>query len=75
MGTSPCFAAISTRRKTIDDFLSASSDDSALLKRGLLLKERICFPTSKIFPLRVDTQRREAKNENGTVASSENVPI
>ena len=52
-GLSPCFAAISTRRKIFDDFLSASLDShSALLKRGLLLKERICFLFCQFFFLK-----------------------
>ena len=35
-------------------FLFSSLEGEALLKWGLLIKERICSSRSKFFPLRVD---------------------
>ena len=39
------------------------------------MKKRICFCRSKVFPLRVEAIEKAGKNENGSAASTECIPI
>ena len=65
MGLLPYFSAIFTKGNNFCDFLSASLD------KGAHPEYR-----SKFFPLRVDPLlKREAKNENGRVASPESLHL
>ena len=48
------FSATFTKGNSFGEFLFASLDQEAVLKWGLLLKERICSCRSKFFPLRGD---------------------
>ena len=55
------------------DFLFAFLDSVALLKWGLLLKQRICSCRSKFFALRVDPIDKEGKDESDRLTSPESV--
>ena len=57
------------------NFLIVSLIVLALLKWGLLFKERICSWRSKFFPVRVDPFKKGGKKETGRVASPESVSI
>lgn len=51
MGIFPYFSAVLTMGNSFHDFLFASLDDKTFQNGSLLLKERICFKRSKVFPL------------------------
>ena len=54
MGALSRFSTISDKGDNFCDFLFAFLYTHPLLKRGLLLKERICSPWEQIFPFSVD---------------------